>query len=321
MKTELLIIGAGVSGIMAYRNTSHLNPLLVESRDGLNKQPIGNHHAVMRLRSPVSATMLGCRIKAVEVKKAILYGGRLFDKCNITMNNLYSLKTSGEIVSKSIWAVEPCTRYEISSAIRIPDGVLFGHTLVRLFKRTAIFSTGEGHTQVEYKNAISTIPLPSLLSATGTKTDLKFESKPIYITRVNISESSEGIHQTIYLPEKEYSAYRATIENKTLIVEAVKPVSYKELNTIENLFGLSCRKKRDSNQFVMKFGKMKSVDDGKRKDLLYQLTDQHSIYSLGRFAVWKPLTIDKTIADFEKICVMMNSSSSKYAISKNRIKE
>jgi len=50
-----------------------------------------------------------------------------------------------------------------------------------------------------------------------------------------------------------------------------------------------------------KFGKISPINEQLRQSIIYNLTKNHSIYSLGRFSCWKQILLDDVVQDVKKI--------------------
>lgn len=50
------------------------------------------------------------------------------------------------------------------------------------------------------------------------------------------------------------------------------------------------------------YAKILPIEEGLRKDFIYWATKEHDVYSLGRFATWRPgLLLDDLVKDIQKI--------------------
>src|SRR4051812_9941542 len=88
---QILIVGAGMAGLLAANMLRRFNPLVLESQNYLPH----NHKALLRFRSPVVSDATAIPFRKVLVRKNIWDGSRLVDRCNVTLANLYSHKVSG----------------------------------------------------------------------------------------------------------------------------------------------------------------------------------------------------------------------------------
>jgi hypothetical protein len=111
------------------------------------------------------------------------------------------------------------------------------------------------------------------------------------------------------------NTYRASITGNTLITEGIgETLSAKELNEVCNSLGIFFTRKmmnhiRNSKQ---EYGKIIPIDNKKREHFITDLTIKHNIYSLGRFATWRPkVMLDDVLSDIYQIRKMIQGG--KYA--------
>jgi hypothetical protein len=158
--------------------------------------------------------------------------------------------------------------------------------------------------------SISTAPLPVVLSELGIATELQFERAPITVVRCRVRGAD--VFQTVYFPDEETPMYRASITGDTLIVEAMTTdVASKEwmpraLTLIGRAFATEVVQVVETVQ--QQYGKIVPIADADRKRTLFALTQQHGIYSLGRFATWRNILLDDVVKDVHGIKRMMNST-------------
>ena len=157
---------------------------------------------------------------------------------------------------------------------------------------------------------ISTAPLPVVLSELGIQTELQFERAPITVVRCRVRGAD--VFQTVYFPDEETPMYRASITGETLIIEAMttdiasKDWMPRALTLIGRAFSTEVVQVLDTVQ--QQYGKIVPIADADRKRLLFELTQQRGLYSLGRFATWRNILLDDVVKDVHAIKRMMNSS-------------
>lgn len=319
---KLIIIGAGMSGMLASIANSQTSPLSFEASE--SPVSMGDHLAVMRFRDERVPLMLGAEYTSVLVKKAIFSEGKFFDHCNPRFNNLYSLKTTGQISSRSIESVEDSKRFIINEISKIRLGtnqISYGQKLVRIecsnSESVAVFKCGEKETRFVYDFCISTIPMPSILKATGQSIGADaFKCNPVWISKFETNTHS-SVYQTIYFPDQSTQVYRASLEGKSLTIESMDVLEQSDEELACGAFGLA------SHQYTKIFsdrkktmGKLVPIDSATRKSIICNLTDKFRIYSLGRYAIWKSIRSDEVVKDVEAIRAMM---CSRYSTIQSRI--
>jgi hypothetical protein len=325
---DVLVVGAGLAGTMVARMlSSHSKILVVDQRKTPDTR---NHWALLRFRDLEVARALGVTVREIEVEKAVYWRGSLHYTPNITMNNLYSIKAYGSIGNRSLRSIGVAKRYLPTSTPQ-PTDCLWGAKLVSINKKVAKFAYEDGTTfLVRYGVCVSTIPMAALIDSLELITNEMpmpshaIMSEPITVMRLELGRSlMSTVNQTIYFPENRFHTYRATLEGSTLIVEAIgdesKDSILEEYEEICSVFGLpstlsnltSFRKIGDENFHVQPIGKINEMDDEIRRDIIYQLTDHYSIYSVGRFATWRPIRADQLVKDVQKVERMIRQGEKK----------
>ncbi len=117
------------------------------------------------------------------------------------------------------------------------------------------------------------------------------------------------VFQTVYFPEPHLSVYRASITGSTLIVESVGPLELEDVAAVEHAFGVRKDCWVNKEQVQQSFGKIAPIDDALRKQLLFRLTHERGIFSLGRFATWRNILLDDVVDDIVQVKRLLKSSS------------
>lgn len=280
----MIIIGAGMSGLLA----GALNPGSTIYEAGEDKE--SNHQALFRCRKPDIGKMLGIPFKEVTVHKAIWLDGKEVNP-SPRIAHMYSKKITGLITSRSI--------FDITSAVRYIPPRDFIYQLKK--KCDIVYNNPFDITDYAPPNLtkpiISTIPIFKNAAIFGLKLDGLCHFDSIYVNQISIPNCSS--YCTIYFPDPKFSAYRASITGNTLIIEGMKKLHYKDLTEIYESLGIKFYD--DPNQYLnhkQKFGKMIPIDNKIRQNIIADLTLKYGIYSLGRFATWRPkVMLDDVLED------------------------
>ena len=112
--------------------------------------------------------------------------------------------------------------------------------------------------------------------------------KAIFVNKFRIKNCDA--YATIYYPDLKWPVYRATLNGDILIVESLSKLGGMDILTILKSFGLSIRDidKEVFIDFQQPLGKITEIDNKIRSDIILNLTLKHNIYSLGRYATWRP---------------------------------
>jgi hypothetical protein len=285
MSRAPVIVGAGLAGLIA----AHAWPRspVFEAAPA----PRLGHAALLRFRSDAVARLTGVDFRRVQVRKGVWSEGA-YRPVDIRLANQYAHKCLGRIAGdRSIWSLEPVERFVA------PDDFyerLIEHTKGRVEWDTE-FNFGSSTGRI-----VSTAPLPIVLGSLGIEHDLTFERAPITVVRGRVEGAD--VFQTTYFPDSHTQLYRASITGSTLIAEfASNQVrdhdARLDLLTIEAAFGLPRGSIKVQDTVEQKYGKIAPLAAEVRKALLFRLTQERRIYSLGRFATWRNILLDDVVTD------------------------
>lgn len=275
-----VIIGAGLSGLIA----AHAWPRATV----LEQQPAPNqmHRAVLRFRGQQVAALVGIEFTPVTVRKAIRSRG-LECAPSIALANSYSRKVLGRVENdRSIWSLEPVTRW-------IAPDTLYEQLVGQVGPRIEWNETADIQLiALEGWDVVSTAPLAVAAAAVGVVLPFDCIAAPIEVRRYRIPLCDA--YQTIYWPDQGTRLYRASVTRDLLIAELMQEGPEFGDNELElelmEAFGLDelC----PATHHSQRYGKIATVPDDQRRDVLLQLTARHGVYSLGRFATWRNVLLD-----------------------------
>lgn len=316
-----IIVGAGMAGLLAGNMLRHHNPKIYEAQTSLPN----NHSAVLRFKTPAVGDVLG-----VPFKKVTMIKGHEPWRNPIADALAYSSKVTG--VARSDRSIIAGTtvgeRY-----IAPPD--LIGRMAASLgasieFNSTfSNFETSEG----EGRPVISTLPMPVLMKALnyphGNLADFRWS--PGVNVRAEIDNCDAYV--SLYFPDPELDFSRVSITGNELIVE----MPFLREVTDEDMVWLATNAPSIASRALLRLGLSKTqikpgsakatrqryakvlpVPDDVRKDFMHWATDQHNVYSLGRFATWRPgLLMDDLVQDIRLIDKWI-SRRDRYSIARHR---
>ena len=295
-KQQPVIVGAGLAGLIA----AHAWPQapILEAASA----PRPGHRALLRFRSEAVANLTGIEFRRVRVRKGIWAEGR-FAAPAICWANQYAQKVVGRLAGeRSIWNVEAVDRFVAPETFYEQLIEAVGHRVS--WETPAVFNPSP--VEGEHRPLlISTAPLPVVLSAVGIQAPCEFPRAPIRVTRWRVPGAD--VFQTVYFPERSLSVYRASITGETLIVESVMEPDEVDLLEVERAFGIDLNECELLESVEQKYGKIAPIDDATRKGMLFRLTHEHNIYSLGRFATWRNVLLDDVVEDISVIKRLLTS--------------
>ncbi|MBL1375570.1 hypothetical protein, partial [Acinetobacter baumannii] len=146
----------------------------------------------------------------------------------------------------------------------------------------------------------------------------------IIVSRYKLSIPCD-VFQTVYFPSPDFGTFRASITGDTLIVESIanggvenadgeiKKIEWNpawDLDEVCAAFGI--RRKQlieDGEPTIQTKGKIIPLGRDERESMIWNLTHEAGIFSLGRFATWRNVLLDDLVSDMDVIERLMTSSS------------
>lgn len=290
------IYGGGLAGLLA--GSIFQRATIFESGPEGNSQ----HKAVLRFRTSSVGDAVGIDFRRVRVHKGIWMDGR-FVQPDIRLANLYSRKVIGRLADRSIWNLDPCDRF-------IAPEDFIGLLAERCNGRIVYDTPITAEDVLSDKNvAISTIPMNVMLNFVGWgDAPHTFNYAPIRVKRWRVKNAD--VFQTIYFPSPETNLYRASITGDLLIAEYVSNITAGPWDEFAPLtpFGLEADECEPIESVSQRYGKIAPIDDAWRKKTMFDLTTQHGIFSLGRFATWRNILMDDVLKDISVIKKLISAS-------------
>jgi putative NAD(P)-binding protein len=286
--TEIHIIGAGMSGLLAANMLRRHRVAVFEKQSKLPN----NHHAVLRFRTPEIGNILGIPFKKVNMIKT----HESFR--NLVADSLsYSKKTTGKYLSdRSIIAgTVQAERYIAPKNLieQMADNVSLCYDIE--------FEPLKNKANIPVK-AISTLPMPVLMALLEYEHDINFDSIPGCVFTGRILDCDAYV-SVLYPGPETYS--RATITGDQLIVEFPNRTEIPDsidLALVYHSLGLYDCVVLDVEFKRQPYFKITEIDEAERKAFMRWATVKHGIYSLGRYATWRPkLLLDDLVHDVRKI--------------------
>lgn len=253
------------------------------------------HKALLRFRSDAVSRLTGIEFRRVRVHKGI-WSRDEFVKPNIRVANGYAQKVLGfdrVTGDRSIWNIDSVERF-------IAPEDLYERLLETVQSRIT-WDVSHGFLARGFK--INTAPLPIALSECKINTGASFQKASVRVRRWRIPHAD--VFQTIYFPDLWHTLYRASITKDLLIAEFSEGEDEDEDQWMSEMcrafnirFDEIAEPLEDTHQ---KYGKIEPISDATRKDLLFRLTNEHQIFSLGRFATWRNILLDDVVDDISVI--------------------
>tara|TARA_R110000744_G_C19371578_1_gene562714 strand:- start:16120 stop:17010 length:891 start_codon:yes stop_codon:yes gene_type:complete len=292
----MIIIGSGMSGMLAAHYFRHLEPVILEKQSELPN----NHKALLRFRSEVVSDLTGIPFKKVNVQKMISFECAQLKQSNIFLNNMYSLKVTGSLRQRSIGNLEDCERY------------IAPEDFIGKLSKGLDIKYNQDVSLIGFKiPVISTMPVYALAEKLGYELSVKLESSEIFTTVIDLSVNSD-VYQTVYYPSHKSAFYRISITGGKVIAESKfgKSDDVMRKHLLHHLkmdFGIET----EANNFKVnyqKYGKLIECEGQQVKQFLGWATRNHNIYSLGRWGTHRQILMDDVVKDIKQIDKLMNSN-------------
>lgn len=309
----MIIIGAGLAGCIAA--TINQNAMILEA----NAPPLIGHQALLRFKTDVVSKITGIPFKKVIAMKAIWYDGKEVNP-SPRFTAMYSNKVANNYSHRSVMNIDSEERYV---APRNFHQILLNQFEERIqygFKVDAINNDvirghgtdGEDKIQNRQdKTIISTMPISHNAVAVGYSIDTSHKYNAIYVNKFIIKDCD--MYCTVYFPGGDTSIYRASITGDVLIIESLHNLEGEGV-THDIQVALGVEYQYGHHEHIIKnhkqiLGKISKIDEDRRQHIIYNLTVNYDIYSLGRFALWKNILLDDVVQDVYKIKELINKSN------------
>lgn len=314
--TQFKVIGAGMAGLLAAAMLRDQCAQVIEAQPNLPN----NHSALLRFKTSLVGDTLNIPFQQVKVMKAAV--GHTGNPVGDAL--AYSLKTNGTATLRS----STTAHGEIETRFIAPDDMI-----AQMAKKVSCpIDFGRKWEGPLYKKVpgaknsepfISTLPMPVLMQLLDYEDIPEFRYAPGFTMSVRLKNVDACA--TLYFPDPSVPFYRASITRDRLIIEysvpsgidleqAMRPlVDYPmaqrdELLAILPYFGLGpdnmiagSSEGKPSVKPVM-YAKVLPINDRERKKFIMWASERHNIYSLGRFATWRPgLLMDDVVNDIRII--------------------
>jgi len=298
------IIGAGMAGLLAgsmFRGQAQI----YESAPSLPN----NHHALLRFRSDGISNHLNIPFQAVDVVKIVRpFRNRVAEAIS------YSMKSSGVAALRSSMSAEG----KVDRRFIAPSDFIAQLELHQMnpIKYGVKIEGRSWFDEAKEKGepVVSTMPMPALMSLLEYDNRSCFGYRHGWVIQAKMKMESKAC-ATIYYPETDSPVIRATLTNSLLQIELIeKYLDQDQRWTIDQVmefvthdFGLE-KVEYEAELKAQKYAKITPIPERERRKFMMWATDNFGVYSLGRFATWKPgLLLDDVFWDVIKIQQMINS--------------
>lgn len=310
MSKNFVILGAGMAGLLAAAILRDDVNTIVERQEALPN----NHSALLRFRSSIVGDVVNVPFRPVRMVKGVAgsLGNPIADAVS------YGIKTTGRATIRSIVSA----RGEIEERFIAPPDFI-----ASLSRKVGPidFGVDAGETIKTLGTGfpyISTLPMPELMKMLEWSGDLpKFESRQGATLSIKLENCD--VYATLYFPDPKVPAYRASITGDRLIIEyahidrsfADHPIQHREaIAWACEQFGIPYGRWVGTPDYrEMQYAKILPIPEDVRREFIIWASEVHRVYSLGRFATWRPnLLLDDLVNDIRVIARISGGNAYEY---------
>lgn len=303
--SQTIIIGSGMAGLLA---ACKFPGAKIYDKEA----PQVRHRALLRFRDTSVSELTGIPFKKVTIQKGVYQDGKLITgSCGFDLQNRYAMKVTNHLVARSINDLSPSVRYIAPDDFHQQLIDRFQHRIMGGFPMDKVWMDNIRECGFEKKmSIINTAPMPVMLEACGIETEFNFETSmsSINVDRFEINIDVCDLHQTVYYPDPRTDVYRASITGRTLIIESLPRIDdnigLEEIKMVCESFGIhhSWLNYDTCEHTQQKYGKISGLPMEERERLMYLMTSEFSVFSVGRFACWREgLLLDDVAKDLGKV--------------------
>lgn len=300
-----------MAGLLAANIMTRRKPVVIEAQSSLPN----NHSAVLRFRSSQIGDILGIPFKKVSMTK-----GYVPWRNPVADSLAYARKCTGTYRSD---------RSIISSGIEVHERYISPPDLIwRMAEEVEIFYNTPATDVMKSARAsetiISTIPMPALMNILEYPRRGEVSFEPIHGLNLKSAFLDTEAYSSLYVPSPELGFNRVSLTGNELTAEYSFPLEdldgvkeimdrmsvEEEAASAYELFGIEAQASSPAIVKLQRYSKIIPIKEEIRRDFMHWATDQFSIYSLGRFATWRPgLLLDDLVKDIRLIDGWITSKS------------
>ena len=312
------IVGSGLAGLLAANLLSHRDPYVYERQFKLPN----NHSAVLRFRTSLIGDALNIPFKEVTlIKSSAPWKNPVADALAYSHKNTGTFSSDRSIIKGDVsdkrW-IAPPNLIGLMAARLLPHRIYFNYTYN--------FQEPSSKDPNNPTPIVSTIPMPILMQELEYPHLDKVDFR--YSNGFNIKAKIKGCNAYVSLlvPHPDIPFSRVSITGDEIIIETHSqqeeefPNTFAEMNmsVAIDLLGIDHKRITDITAHRQRYSKINKIDEDIRKDFIFWATDNFGIFSLGRFATWRPgLLLDDLVKDIRLIDKWM-SKMDRYSIAMAR---
>lgn len=289
----MIIIGAGLSGLIAANVLIRHKPKVLEAKAGLPN----NHSAVLRFRTSVVGDATGIPFRKVNmIKTTVPWLNPVADALAYSFKTTKQFRsdrsvTKGELITEERYIAPP----DLIARLASSADIIFNCSMTGNEFKYPSFDA-----ELQY---ISTIPMPTLMTMLEyprmDAIPFSYHSGKNLHAKINNCEA----YVSLIVVEPALPFSRISITGDDLIVEGNDELRVDlHIPVVARLLGFNKDQFKEITIHRQAYAKISPIDDTERRRFMAWATDKFGIYSLGRFATWRPsLLLDDLIQDLRLI--------------------
>lgn len=299
--SDVVIFGAGLSGLIAAKILADRKPIIMEKQDELPN----NHAALLRFRTDRVSLATNIPFDKVRVIKGVSGSSN-----PVADAVRYSKKVTGGYSNRSISDLKPADRY------------VAPQNFIQRLSKTANFSFSQDFMDwtsnliSSHPPVVSTLPMPYMMDVFQWKDKPDFKMLEGWTLKCEVQSSIQcNLNATLYFPGNE-PFYRVSVTGRSIMIEGLgKPIGDQQEILLKSLVSMgldSCyiENVRMKQTKYQKISELTSEERESAKRFVMWLSDKHNIHSLGRFATWRPkLLLDDIPNDVQVIARLIDGHS------------
>lgn len=320
MTISISIIGAGMAGLLAANMLRQFQVVIFEKQNDLPN----NHSAILRFRSSIVGDTLGIPFRKVTmVKSSAPWRNPIADALAYTNKCTGILRSDRSMPSGTVTEERYIAPQDLIARMSTGISIRFSEEI----HRAELLLSGS----LKSNPIISTMPMPVLMKL--LEYDCPKSVQFIYTPGINIRAdvSNCDAYVSLYIPDPDVEFSRISLSGNQLIIEVQDPYGTylddpsdveghlrERTLTAANYLGLEPNRIGNIRASKQKYSKILPINDDVRKDFIFWATDKYNIFSLGRFATWRPrLLLDDLVNDVRKISIW-TVRNDRYEAARNR---
>jgi hypothetical protein len=306
---KVVILGGGVSGRMMAKRLEMMCPS-IESVI-IDKGADSADHVFHLHRTIPEIPELDNKeyLKEHKFQSSVLTADGLKASASLKDINDYSYKTFGRLNitnagNSGNFTIIPIGKQRLIQSIgkvNIQIGEIAG---INLTYKLIDYSNKSKTAAIPYDYIVSTIAMPKMLNLAKIETKIKFENFPFYGISKKLSYNT-NTYQQLVITDPNIAMARVTLFDDELFIESVNTsLSELELAILADFWGQDIFP-IDRYLKTIYPGRLNILTQAERKPLLYWLTQEHDIFTLGRYGAWTYKVANDVWDDTKFICEMI----------------